>query len=73
MPRGRARTNNDIPEALIRRVRERYRLRTQREAVQEALRRLAGETMSTEEALALRGSGWEGVLDTMRQDRMDVR
>ena len=33
-----------------------------------ALRRLVGERLTTEEALALGGTGWEGDLDDMRAD-----
>ena len=52
-----ARTNIDIDEDLIRRAMERYGLRTKREAVDLALRRLVGgEPLGLEEALAMRGS-----------------
>ena len=64
------RTNIEIDDHLIARVMERYGVRTKREAVDLALRRAAGEAMSREEALAMRGTGWAGDLDAMRQDRM---
>jgi Arc/MetJ family transcription regulator len=64
-----SRTNIDIDEDACRVVMERYHLRTKREAVNLALRRLAGEAMSLDEARSLRGSGWEGDLDTMRESR----
>ncbi len=64
------RTNIEIDDELIARVMQRYGLRTKREAVDLALRRAAGEAMSREEALAMRGTGWAGDLDAMRQDRM---
>ena len=54
-----ARTNIDIDEDACRRVMERYRFRTKREAVNFALRQLALEPMTIEEALAMRGSGWD--------------
>ena len=64
------RTNIEIDDELIARVMQRYGVRTKREAVDLALRTAAGEAMSREEALAMRGTGWEGDLDAMRQDRM---
>jgi Arc/MetJ family transcription regulator len=64
-----ARTNIEIDDGLIRRAMERYGLRTKREAVDLALRRLAGEPLSVEEALAMEGSGWEGNLAELRASR----
>ena len=61
-----ARTNIDIDEELIRRVMDRYGLRTKREAVDLALRELLGGVMTKEEALAMEGFGWEGDLDEIR-------
>ncbi len=56
----------DIDDEACAAVMRRYELGTQREAVNFALRTLAAEPASLEEARALRGSGWEGDLDTMR-------
>ena len=64
-----SRTNIDIDDEACRRVMERYHLRTKRDAVNLALRRLAGEPLSLDEARSLRGSGWEGDLDEMRLNR----
>jgi len=64
-----ARTNIDLDESLVEEVMRRYQLRTKREAVQLALQRLVGDTMTLEEALAMEGSGWEGDLDAIRGDR----
>jgi Arc/MetJ family transcription regulator len=50
-------------------VMARYHFRTKREAVNFALRTLAAEPLSVEEARGLRGSGWEGDLDEMRAGR----
>lgn len=61
-----ARTNIDIDDELIERAMERYQLRTKKEAVDLALRRLVGDVMTREEALAMRGSGWDGDLDEIR-------
>jgi Arc/MetJ family transcription regulator len=61
-----ARTNVDIDDELVRRVMSRYGLRTKRAAIDLALRRVDVEPMSREEALEMRGSGWEGDLERLR-------
>ena len=61
-----ARTNIEIDEELVRRAMRLYRLRSRREAVDLALRRLVGEPLNRAEALALEGSGWEGDLGELR-------
>jgi Arc/MetJ family transcription regulator len=63
------RTNIDLDEALVAEVMRRYRLKSKREAVDLALRRLAGDPLTKEEALALRGSGWTGDLSQLRAPR----
>lgn len=65
------RTNIDIDEAACREVMSRYRLATKREAVNLALRRLAGEPLNLTDARAMRGSGWDGNLDDMRASRTE--
>lgn len=65
-----ARTNIDIDEDACSAIMRRYHLRTKRDAVNLALRRLADEPLPLEEALAMRGTGWEGDLDEMRQSRV---
>jgi Arc/MetJ family transcription regulator len=52
----RKRTNIEIEETYIQTVMDRYSLRTMTEAVDLALRHLAGQPMSREEALAMRGA-----------------
>jgi Arc/MetJ family transcription regulator len=52
----RKRTNIEIEETYLRIVMDRYSLRTMTEAVELALRYLAGQPMSREEALAMRGA-----------------
>lgn len=59
------RTNIEIDDELVERAMRIYRLRSKREAVDFALRKLVGG-MSREEALAMEGSGWDGDLDEMR-------
>jgi Arc/MetJ family transcription regulator len=62
-----ARTNIDIDEELIERAMRIYRLPSKREAVDLALRRLVGQPMSRNEALALEGAGWGGDLAEIRR------
>jgi Arc/MetJ family transcription regulator len=61
-----ARTNIDIDDALIERAMRLYGLRTKREAVDLALRRLVGEPLNLEDARAMEGTGWDGDLDEIR-------
>lgn len=61
-----ARTNIDIDDALCERVMTRFQLKSKREAVNLALRRLAEEPLSAADARGLRGSGWDGDLEEMR-------
>lgn len=51
-----SRTNIVIDDELLARVMRRHAVRTKREAVDLALRRLAGEPMSLAEARAMRGA-----------------
>lgn len=62
------RTNIDIDDELVAEAMRRYNLKTKREAVDLALRRLVGPKVTTEDILSLRGIGWEGDLDEMRHD-----
>ena len=64
-----ARTNIDLDDEAVEAVMRRYHLSTKREAVNFALRQLATEPMPLDQALALRGSGWGGDLDAMRESR----
>jgi Arc/MetJ family transcription regulator len=52
----RVRTNIEIDDTYVRVIMERYGLRTKTEAVDMALRHLAGQPMTRDEALAMRGS-----------------
>ncbi|CAN5513932.1 type II toxin-antitoxin system VapB family antitoxin [soil metagenome] len=60
------RTNVEIDSDLIGRVMKRHSLPTKRSAIDLALRRLDLEPMSREEALAMRGGGWDGELSDLR-------
>ena len=63
-----SRTNIDIDDEVMRRVQSTYGLRTKRETVDFALRRLLVEPMSDREALDMRGSGWPGDLEELRRN-----
>ena len=65
-----ARTNIDIDDELVATVMRRYGLRSKRAAVELALRRLVGEPLSRDDALALEGSGWDADLDELRRSRI---
>ena len=52
----RQRTNIEIDNSYVEAVMERYGVRTKTEAVDLALRHLAGQPMTREEALAMRGA-----------------
>ena len=52
-----ARTNVDVDDELVAKVMQRYGLRSKREAIDLALRRLVGEA-DPSDMLELRGGGW---------------
>lgn len=52
----RVRTNIELEDTYIQIIMERYRVRTKTEAVDLALRHLAGQPMTREEALAMEGA-----------------
>jgi Arc/MetJ family transcription regulator len=53
----KVRTNIELDEARVERIMERYGLRTKTAAVDLALRHLAGQPMTREEALGMYGAG----------------
>jgi len=63
------RTNIDIDDELVALTMRRYNLSTKREAVDLALRELVGKALTTNDALRLEGSGWEGDLESLRTAR----
>lgn len=63
------RTNLDIDDSACAEVMRRFRLKTKRQAVNLALRTLAAEPLSLDEARRMRGSGWIGDLDELRASR----
>jgi len=52
----RSRTNIEIDDGFVRTVMDRYGIHTKTEAVDLALRHLAGQPMTRDEALAMRGA-----------------
>lgn len=65
-----ARTNIDIDDELIAAAMHKYGLKTKREAVDLALRKLVGPKFTKEIFDSVRGIGWEGDLDELRSSRI---
>lgn len=65
-----ARTNIDIDEHSCQVVMRRYHLTSKKEAVNMALRLLASEVLSADDARRMRGTGWDGDLDALRATRV---
>ncbi len=63
-----ARTNVVVNDKLIERAMRLYGLKTKREAIDLALRRLVGEHEQID-MLDMEGTGWEGDLEEMRATR----
>lgn len=63
------RTNIDIDDRACERVMQRYHFATKRDAVNFALRAVAGEALDLDEARTMRGTGWEGDLEELREAR----
>jgi Arc/MetJ family transcription regulator len=68
-----ARTNIDIDDRLVAEAMRKYGLRTKREAVDLALRRLVGPRLSPEFLGSLEGIGWDGDLDALRDAEAPVQ
>ena len=64
-----SRTNIDIDEEACAEVMRRYQLDTKKDAVNFALRTVAAEPLSLDEAKQMRGSGWDGDLQSMRDSK----
>lgn len=64
-----ARTNIDLDDELVNEVMRRFKVKTKKDAVDLALRRLVGVPLSKEFLLSLEGIGWSGDLDAIRSDR----
>ena len=62
------RTNVVVDDALIEKAMRLYNLKTKREAIDLALRRLVGEHEQID-MLDLEGMGWDGDLEELRRSR----
>jgi Arc/MetJ family transcription regulator len=62
-----SRTNLDLDDELVAEAMRMYGLPSKRAAVDLALRRLVDEPMTLEEALAMRGSGFDYTNDELEQ------
>lgn len=65
------RTNVVVDDALVERVMRLYGLKTKRDAIDYALRKVAGLPDAYRKILELEGTGWDGDLDTMRASRVE--
>jgi Arc/MetJ family transcription regulator len=61
-----SRTNIDLDDELVAEAMRKYHVKTKREAVDLALRRLVGPRLTKEDIDAVHGIGWEGDLDELR-------
>jgi Arc/MetJ family transcription regulator len=61
-----SRTNIDVDDELVAEAMRRFGLKTKREVVDLALRRLVGPAVTTEDIMSLRGIGWDADLTEMR-------
>jgi Arc/MetJ family transcription regulator len=59
---GKVRTNIEIEDTYVQTIMDRYGTRTKTETVDLALRHLAGQPMSREDALAMRGANAMGTV-----------
>ena len=66
-----SRINIDIDDELAAEVMRRFGLTTKKAAVDLALRRLVGPSLTREFLLGLEGVGWEGDLDDSRGEQPD--
>jgi Arc/MetJ family transcription regulator len=64
-----ARTHLDLDDGLLDLARRLYPGRSESELIEMALRQLVEAPLSREEALAMKGTGWDGDLDEMRAAR----
>lgn len=67
-----ARTNIDIDDDLVAEAMRRFGLATKRAAVDMARRRLVGPVLSRADLLRLEGTGWDGDLQAIREDRVEA-
>ena len=64
------RTNIEIDDELVNRVMRRHGLKSKKDAVDLALRQVAGTPLTQEFLDSVHGMGWDGDLDEMRRSRV---
>jgi Arc/MetJ family transcription regulator len=64
------RTNIEIDDELVGRVMRRFEVKTKKEAVDLALRQVAGTPLTQEFLDSVHGMGWDGDLDELRRSRI---
>ena len=64
------RTNIDIDDALLKEAMDAVRLRTKKATVEEGLRRLVLDDRRRRAIKHMKGLGWEGDLDALREGRI---
>jgi Arc/MetJ family transcription regulator len=67
-----SRTNIDLDDDLVATVMERYGVKTKKDAVDLALRRLVGPPLTPAFLSGLKGLGWDGDLAAMRAGAPDA-
>jgi Arc/MetJ family transcription regulator len=67
----KVRTNIELEDSYLETIMDRYGVRTKTEAVDLALRHLAGQPMTRDEALAMRGARAIGKVPSDRRPRGD--
>lgn len=65
------RTNIDIDEELVSEAMRKFGLKTKKDAVDLALRRLVGPKFNLDVLDSVTGIGWEGDLNEMRSSKID--
>lgn len=65
-----SRTNIDVDDELVAEAMRKFGLKTKKEAVDLALRKLVGPRLSPEFLASLEGIGWDGDLDEMRRSKI---
>jgi Arc/MetJ family transcription regulator len=63
------RTNIEIDDELVTKVMKRFEVKTKKEAVDLALRQVAGTPLTQEFLDSVHGMGWDGDLDEIRRSR----
>lgn len=66
-----SRTNIELDDRLVAEVMRRFGVKTKKDAVDLALRRLVGTPLTVDFFHSLEGIGWDGDLDVLRGDKVE--